>query len=113
MYAYCHYNRAESPANTGSMTADRTRDMSREIINLRASADQKALIDRAAALLGKSRTEFMLDSARQAAVDVLLDRRLFALSEADQAAFIDCLDAPVEAPDALKRLLSTPAPWER
>ena len=47
----------------------------RETINLRASAEQKALIDRAASRLGKTRTDFMLDSAREAAEDTLLDQR--------------------------------------
>ena len=86
---------------------------SRETINLRASSEQKALIDRAAARLGKSRTEFMLDSARAAAEDVLLDQRLFLLDEARFAAFAACLDAPVEPPESLRALLSTPSPWDR
>lgn len=85
----------------------------RETINLRASADQKALIDRAASLLGKTRTEFMLDSARDAAENALLDQRLFLLDEADYAAFAACLDEPVEPTEALKKVLSAPAPWER
>ena len=82
-------------------------------LGLRATAERKALIDRAAARLGKSRTEFMLDSAREAAENALLDQRLFLLDEADHAAFLERLDAPVEADEALKKLLAAPAPWER
>jgi uncharacterized protein (DUF1778 family) len=85
----------------------------RETINLRASAEQKALIDRAAARLGKTRTEFMLDSARDAAENTLLDQRLFLLDETRYAAFAACLDAPVEPPEALRKLLTAPSPWER
>ena len=85
----------------------------RETINLRASADQKALIDRAASCLGKTRTEFMLDSAREAAENTLLDQRLFLLDDAQYAAFEACLDAPVEPTEALKKILTTPSPWER
>ncbi len=85
----------------------------RETINLRASAEQKALIDRAASRLGKSRTEFMLDSAREAAENTLLDQRLFLLDDSDYARFVARLDAPVEPSDALEKLLATPAPWER
>ncbi|MEQ1888485.1 MAG: DUF1778 domain-containing protein [Alphaproteobacteria bacterium] len=84
----------------------------RETINLRASAAQKALIDRAAAALGKSRTEFMLDTARQAAENVLLDQRLFMLSAADYETFLARLDAPVAPSGALRKLLGTPSPWE-
>jgi uncharacterized protein (DUF1778 family) len=82
-------------------------------INLRASAEQKALIDRAAARLGKTRTEFMLDSAREAAENTLLDQRLFIVDEARYAAFVACLDTPVEPREALKKVLTTPSPWER
>lgn len=85
----------------------------RETINLRASAEQKALIDRAASRLGKTRTEFMLDSAREAAENVLLDQRLFLLDEPRYAEFVACLDAPVEPTEALKKVLTTPSPWER
>uniref|UniRef100_UPI0038F68180 type II toxin-antitoxin system TacA family antitoxin n=1 Tax=Streptomyces turgidiscabies TaxID=85558 RepID=UPI0038F68180 len=45
-------------------------------INLRIEAHTRQLIDDAAAILGKTRTEFMIDSARSLAIDVLLDQRL-------------------------------------
>jgi len=85
----------------------------RETINLRASPEQKALIDRAASCLGKTRTEFMLDSAREAAENTLLDQRLFLLDEASYAAFAACLDAPVGPTEALRKTLTTPSPWQR
>lgn len=86
---------------------------SNKTINLRATAEQKALIDRAAARLGKSRTEFMLDSAREAAENALLDQRLFLLDEPQFAAFAASLDAPVEPTDGLRKVLTTKSPWER
>lgn len=55
----------------------------------------------------------MLDSAREAAENALLDQRLFLLDEARYAEFVACLDAPVEPTDALRKTLSTPSPWER
>ncbi|MCG8548490.1 MAG: DUF1778 domain-containing protein [Alphaproteobacteria bacterium] len=84
----------------------------RDTINLRISAEQKALIDRAAARSGKSRTEFMLESARAAAMDVLLDQRLFLLGEDRYAQLVACLDGPVEPTGALKKVLMSPSPWE-
>ncbi len=86
---------------------------SSETINLRASSAQKALIDRAASLLGKSRTEFMLESAREAAENALLDQRLFLLDDDALEEFVRRLDTPAEPSDQLRRLMSTPAPWER
>ncbi len=96
-------------------TLDRPRNAvgSKETINLRVSAEQKALIDRAAARLGKTRTEFMLESARAAAENALLDQRLFLLDEPRYAQFLACLDRPVEPSETLKMLLAAPSPWER
>lgn len=84
-----------------------------QTINLRASAEQKALIDRAAKRLGKSRTEFVLDTMREASVNVLLDQRLFDLDEASFAAFEAMLDAPAEPNEEMRRTLNTPPPWSR
>jgi len=83
------------------------------IINLRASANLRDLIDRAAALLGQNRTEFMLDSARLRAEDVLLDQRLFFLNETQYQEFLDLLDAPPKPSEELRRLLTKKAPWEK
>ncbi|WP_310410031.1 DUF1778 domain-containing protein [Chamaesiphon sp. OTE_8_metabat_110] len=52
--------------------ANETRDVT---INIRAKKNQRDLIDRAAELQGKSRSEFMLESAQKTAQDVLLDQR--------------------------------------
>ena len=81
-------------------------------INLRASHEQKALIDRAASYLGKSRTEFILDTTREAAERVLLDRRLYLLDDEEFAAFEAALAAPVEPSAALSRTMNTPPPWD-
>ncbi len=91
-------------------TAERPR---RSLVNLRVSADDRDLITRAAEAQGKNRSEFMLDAARQAARDALLDRTLFRLDADRFDAFVALLDAPHAPNDKLKRMLATPAPWER
>ena len=93
------------------------RALQTQTINLRTSVDQKALIDRAAKRLGKSRTEFVLDTMREASENVLLDQRLFCVDPPVFDAFEAALDAPLDAPlepnDGLRRTLTTPAPWDR
>ncbi|MGO4886041.1 MAG: DUF1778 domain-containing protein [Bryobacteraceae bacterium] len=84
-----------------------------ETINLRASHKQKALIDRAAQALGRSRSDFMLDTACREAESVLLDRRYFFLAEDDFKKFVALLDRPPKDNPRLRRLLHTKAPWER
>jgi len=96
---------------TGTHTPERTaRDVS---INLRASREQRSRIDRAAAALGKSRSDFMLEAARREAESVLLDQRYFALDAETFKTFTDTLDAAPADNPRLRRLLATKAPWER
>jgi len=84
-----------------------------ETINLRATQKQKVLIDRAAEALGRSRSDFMLETACREAETVLLDRRYFALSEDAFKRFRAMLDKPPASNPKLRRLLQTKAPWER
>jgi uncharacterized protein (DUF1778 family) len=95
--------------------ADRTKgDNSRgENINLRVKRGQKALIDRAAQALGRSRSDFMLESACREAESVLLDRRYFALPEGEFERFQAMLDKPPATNPRLARLLKTRAPWDK
>lgn len=82
-------------------------------INLRAQAADKALIDRAAELLGQSRSSFMLEASVQRAQTVLADQTRFVLDEPRLEAFLDVLDAPLPDPEAVRRLLARTPAWER
>lgn len=83
------------------------------VINLRTPASQRELIDRAARLQGKSRTEFMLEASREKAQQVLLDQTLFSMTPEQYKGFIALMDAPLGKNAALQRLLATRSPWER
>ena len=80
-------------------------------INLRASKQDRDLIDRAATVKHLTRTEFMLSSARNAATDALLDQAFFPLATAQWDAFTAALDAQPGENQKLKRLLGRKAPW--
>lgn len=82
-------------------------------ITFRAPAAKQALIDRAAELSGKNRTEFILDASCEKAREVLADQTHFAVSRDVMQRFNTLIEAPLAEPEALRRLLSTPAPWER
>lgn len=94
-------------------TAAKTRNTRDEVINLRASQRQKALIDRAADALGRNRSDFMLETACREAEAVLLDRRYFALPAEDFKRFTALLDKPPVSNPRLARLLKTKAPWDK
>jgi uncharacterized protein (DUF1778 family) len=84
----------------------------RETLNVRIKPEDRNLIDRAAEMLGKSRTDFVLESARRAAEDALLDQTLFKVSPMAYAEFVARLDAPPAPNKKLRRTMTTPAPWE-
>jgi len=85
----------------------------RDTLNLRIKPEVRGLIDRAAKARGKNRTDFILDAARAAAEDALLDQALMVVSPEAYAEFMDRLDrAPAPTPRLLKTL-QTPAPWDQ
>ena len=80
-------------------------------INLRARPEQRDLIDQAAELLGKSRSDFMLEAACDKAQSVLLDQIFFRLDADKLRQFTKLLEAPPAHNPGLKRLLAVKAPW--
>ena len=85
----------------------------RDTLNLRIKPEVRCLIDRAAKVRGKNRTDFILDAARAAAEEALLDQALLVVSPEAYAEFVARLDSP-PAPNArLQKTLHTPAPWDR
>jgi len=81
-------------------------------INIRMSPSQKALIDKAAALINNTRSDFVLESACKEAEHVLLDRRLFLVDDQTYQAFTAALESPVEDNVGLKALLNSKSLWE-
>jgi uncharacterized protein (DUF1778 family) len=84
----------------------------RETLNLRIKPEVRGLIDRAAGLAGKTRTDFVLDAARQAAEEALSDRTLITLDPEAYLEFLARLDQRPCPNERLRRVLQTPAPWE-
>jgi uncharacterized protein (DUF1778 family) len=82
-------------------------------IHIRATVQIKHLIDTAAIAVGKSLSEFVLDSARQQAIGVLLDQRLFVLDPEKYAAFVGALDNPPPAGAKLKALMTRKPLWQK
>ena len=72
-------------------------------VNFRMKDERLALIDRAAAIRGVTRTEFVLRSSEAAAIEMLNERPVIALDDDAYDAFVAALDAPVEPNDRLKK----------
>jgi len=84
----------------------------RDTLNIRIKPEVRSLIDRAAEMTGRTRTDFVLDAARRAAESALLDRTVFAVGPKAYADFLARLDRPPRPNARLRRSLQTPAPWK-
>lgn len=81
-------------------------------ISMRLPEADVAMIDRAAAMRGRSRTEFVREAAVRAAEDVVMEGHLIRMSPEAFAQFMDIISGPPEPIPELVEYLSRPAPWE-
>ena len=77
--------------------------------NVRVGAQDDVLIRKAARVLHKTVTDFVLDSARASAEDVLADRTQFKLNAARWQAFVRALERPARVKPRLRDLLTKPS----
>lgn len=74
----------------------------RERLETRVSAEEKALLQRAADLDNRSITEFVRRSAHDAAVETIRRHEVMTLSAEDAATFVEALMHPLEPNDELR-----------
>ncbi len=102
----------KTSARSGAQRQAGKRSNVRDTLNIRIKVEERGLIDRAAEALGKTRTDFMLEAAKRAAEEALLDRTIFSAKPAAYAEFLARLDAPPRPNERLRRTLTTKAPWD-
>lgn len=81
-----------------------------ERLEARITAEDKELLQEAAAAKGLTLTAFVMSSAREAAVKVLREQLVIELSRKDQRAFAHAMLAP-EAPNKRLRTLARRSPF--
>ncbi|MGE0315901.1 MAG: DUF1778 domain-containing protein [Lautropia sp.] len=81
-------------------SAVRTRS---ERLEARINSMQKDLLTQAAALEGRTVTDFVVSHACDAALQTIREHEAIALTRRDQEAFAQALLAPAEPTDALRR----------
>ena len=80
--------------------------------DLRATTEQKSVIDHAAMLRQTSTTNFILNAAYEAAQKVVHDQYQFVLNTDQWKAFCEALEAPPKGNPRLRKLMSAPDAWE-
>jgi uncharacterized protein (DUF1778 family) len=86
--------------------------VSSAVINVRAPIATRDLIDRAAQLQGKSRTDFMLEASTAMARQTLLDQVIFHIDEEQLCQFEKIMSQPLAQNETLLALLASPSPWD-
>lgn len=84
----------------------------RETLNIRIRLEERNLIDRAAKVRGKNRTEFILDAVRSAAEEALYNQTIILASPQAYVKFLAQLDIQPCPNERLRKTMQTPAPWE-
>ena len=82
-------------------------------ISMRLPAADISLIDRAAAVRGRSRTDFMREAAVRLAESVLLETTIIRMNPDAYADFMAVLAAPAAPVPELVEVFERVAPWER
>jgi uncharacterized protein (DUF1778 family) len=94
------------------MISANTDQPKRETLNIRIKPEERGLIDRAAKARGKNRTEFVLEAARIAAEEAILDQAILSVTPEAYQAFLDQLDLPPKPNERLRKTMQAPAPWD-
>ena len=81
-------------------------------INIQATDEERAVIDYAASLVNKNRTDFIIELAYQEAKNIILDQRLFVLDNERYDLFIAQLEAPVQNAEGRERLMAVQPEWK-
>ncbi len=81
-------------------------------VSMRLPEADLAIIDRAARLRGRSRTDFVRDAAMQAAEEIVLQTLPIRMSAEGFQAFVDVLSEPARPVSEMVEVLKRPAPWE-
>ena len=83
----------------------------KDAIQIRATAEQKAILNRAAMLRGQKLSEFILESARRQAEEAILDQRMFFLDDDAYAVACTARFTTKPSPDVRARFKRKP-PWK-
>jgi uncharacterized protein (DUF1778 family) len=82
-------------------------------LSMRLPESDIAIIDRAASLRGRSRTDFVREAAVRAAEAVLMESSPVRMSAAAFKAFLAALSGPATAVPEMVEVLRRAAPWEK
>jgi uncharacterized protein (DUF1778 family) len=81
-------------------------------LSMRLPEADIAMIDRAARLRGRSRTDFVREAAVRAAEETIMENVPIRMSQAGFKAFTDAVSRPAKPVSQMIALMERRAPWE-
>ncbi len=81
-------------------------------LSMRLPSADIAMIDRAASLRGRSRTDFVRDAAVREAENVIMEAMAIRMSAEGFRTFMDALAQPGRPVPEMVKAMRRPAPWE-
>ncbi|MDR0776222.1 MAG: DUF1778 domain-containing protein [Azonexus sp.] len=82
-------------------------------VNLRMRTETRSLIDHAAMMLGRSRSDFVIEAARRAAEDAILDQTIIEVSRERYEQFLEMLDRPPQPNAKLRATMQAKPLWQQ
>jgi len=93
--------------------ASRTSDDELKTVNLRMRNDIRMLVDWAARLKGRSRTDFIIEACRRAAEETILDQLVVTVDPERHRRFLALLERTPESNERVRKLIMAGQPWTR
>jgi len=82
-------------------------------VNLRMRTEIRSLIDHAAMMLGRSRSDFVIEAARRAAEDAILDQAIIEVSRERYEQFLEMLDRSPQPNAKLRATMQAKPLWQQ
>lgn len=95
------------------MPPPNTQPNKRETLSIRIKSAERSLIERAAKVQGKNGTDFVLEAARAAAEEALLNQVLIKASPKAYVEFLTRLDSSPQPNKRLRKTMQTLANWDK
>lgn len=95
------------------MTTLSNQTTGRGTLNIRIKPEDRNLIDRAAKIRGKNRTDFIMDAVRSAAEETLYEQAIIKADPESYTKFLARLDMEPSLNPRLRKTMRTSPPWEK
>ncbi len=75
--------------------------------------ETRSLIDHAAMMLGRTRSDFVIEAARRAAEDAILDQTIIEVNRERYEQFLEMLDRPPQPNEKLRATMQAKPLWQQ